>query len=242
MLLSTPYTYDRRYFTRQLQQSSIKQRFCHRPSLCFHQSFLEGAKNSLQIFYGTYTTPYATCFLAVVANPKQALSSIKNPNSSVICQLAFINEVGVKVPQHLLTPFLNELKHNWPQATLHQSNQTNDKQVKKLLNNIFTTKKGKEKTEETWHVLAQATPLQLQVWQAVACLPSGSVASYSQLAAYVQKPLAVRAVASAVARNPVAYLIPCHRIIKNDGQVHAYRWSSTLKLAMLHAEAQNKLR
>lgn len=85
-------------------------------------------------------------------------------------------------------------------------------------------------------VLVSGTQFQQQVWQALADMPAGEVLSYTQLAEWIGKPAAVRAVASAVAANPVAWLIPCHRIVRSSGEVGEYRWGSAIKAAMLSAE------
>ena len=82
-----------------------------------------------------------------------------------------------------------------------------------------------------------STNFQFQVWRALLSIPHGAVWSYSQLAAAMGKPNATRAVASAVAANPVAFLIPCHRVVRATGEVGQYRWQSWRKNALLAWEA-----
>lgn len=82
-------------------------------------------------------------------------------------------------------------------------------------------------------ILADGTDFQLEVWKALTLIPPGKVVSYSDVAGAINRPDAVRAVASAVAANPVSYLIPCHRVVRNNGHVHNYRWGSTRKRLML---------
>lgn len=77
------------------------------------------------------------------------------------------------------------------------------------------------------------TNFQINVWRALMRIPEGYIMSYQQLAAYLECPRATRAVASAVAANPIGYLIPCHRVIKNSGAIGRYRWGSTRKKMML---------
>jgi AraC family transcriptional regulator of adaptative response/methylated-DNA-[protein]-cysteine methyltransferase len=74
-------------------------------------------------------------------------------------------------------------------------------------------------------------------------VPRGAVASYEDIAQQINRPSAVRAVANAVAHNPVAFLIPCHRVIRKTGAIGGYRWGSTRKKALLAWEAskENKL-
>ncbi|MCV2371088.1 methylated-DNA--[protein]-cysteine S-methyltransferase [Roseateles oligotrophus] len=80
------------------------------------------------------------------------------------------------------------------------------------------------------------TPLRLKVWQALMAVPEGQVLSYGQLAQLVGAPKAVRAVASCVAANPIAYLIPCHRVIRANAEFGEYRWGPQTKRALLGLE------
>lgn len=90
----------------------------------------------------------------------------------------------------------------------------------------------------TIKIHVQGTPFQRKVWQALTQLPYGGVLSYGALAEFMQLPSSTRSVASAVARNPVAWFIPCHRIIPVKGGVGAYRWSSQRKKSLLDYERQ----
>jgi AraC family transcriptional regulator of adaptative response/methylated-DNA-[protein]-cysteine methyltransferase len=83
----------------------------------------------------------------------------------------------------------------------------------------------------------QGTNFQINVWKALLRIPEGWVVSYGDIAAYLGKPTAFRAVANAVALNPVGYLIPCHRVIAKSGSIHRYRWGSVRKKAILGWEA-----
>jgi AraC family transcriptional regulator, regulatory protein of adaptative response / methylated-DNA-[protein]-cysteine methyltransferase len=82
----------------------------------------------------------------------------------------------------------------------------------------------------------RGTNLQVQVWRALLGVPAGRLVSYQDLAKTAGNPRAVRAVASAVGRNPIAVLIPCHRVIRSTGVVGEYRWGSTRKCALLASE------
>ena len=86
-------------------------------------------------------------------------------------------------------------------------------------------------------VLAVGTNLQLQVWEALLRVPDDAVVTYGALAEAVGHPRAVRAVASAVGRNPVAVLIPCHRVLRATGGIGGYRWGEVRKRAILAREA-----
>ncbi len=80
-------------------------------------------------------------------------------------------------------------------------------------------------------------PFQVQVWQALLAIPPGQVATYGQIAAVLGRPAASRAVGAAVGANPLAWLIPCHRVIGASGALTGYRWGLPVKRAMLAWEA-----
>ena len=82
----------------------------------------------------------------------------------------------------------------------------------------------------------RGTAFQQKVWQALREIPPGQTLSYTQLAARVGSPRAVRAVASACAANAIAVLIPCHRVVRNDGSLSGYRWGIARKQALLDNE------
>lgn len=86
---------------------------------------------------------------------------------------------------------------------------------------------------------SQATPLQKEVWQALTAIPAGETRTYSQIASAIHKPKAVRAVASAIAKNQQFYLIPCHRVIRSNGQTGQFRWGQELKHDLLQLEKAN---
>lgn len=83
----------------------------------------------------------------------------------------------------------------------------------------------------------KGTNFQVQVWRALLLLPPGSAASYGDLARHIGAPHAARAVGTAVGANPVAFLIPCHRILRASGALGGYRWDPQRKRALLAWEA-----
>ncbi len=89
-------------------------------------------------------------------------------------------------------------------------------------------------------LLITGTNLQINVWKALLNLPNGIVATYSDIANYLDKPKAVRAVASAIARNHIGYLIPCHRVIGKSGAMSGYRWGIERKKILIAYESLNK--
>ncbi|MEO6977115.1 MAG: methylated-DNA--[protein]-cysteine S-methyltransferase, partial [Mucilaginibacter sp.] len=83
----------------------------------------------------------------------------------------------------------------------------------------------------------KGTPFQIKVWETLLKIPMGGVSTYSGIAEKLNNPKASRAVGSAVASNPVAFLIPCHRVIRATGEFGQYHWGSTRKTAMIGWEA-----
>ena len=87
----------------------------------------------------------------------------------------------------------------------------------------------------------KATEFQTRVWQALREVPYGETRSYAELARMIGQPTAVRAVARALATNPVALVIPCHRIVRANGELSGYRWGTERKEALIAQERRGKL-
>ncbi len=88
-----------------------------------------------------------------------------------------------------------------------------------------------------WKVFVRGTDFQIRVWKELLRIPSGSTISYGELAAAAGNPKASRATGTAVGRNPISFLIPCHRVIHSDGSCGNYRWGIQRKSAILAWEA-----
>lgn len=82
----------------------------------------------------------------------------------------------------------------------------------------------------------QGTAFQHEIWAALRAIPSGETRTYQELAAALGRPGSERAVARACATNPIAWLIPCHRVIRQDGELAGYRWGLERKRQLLEAE------
>ena len=88
----------------------------------------------------------------------------------------------------------------------------------------------------TLPLVVQGTPFQQQVWRALCALPVGTTCTYQDLATQLGRPNGARAVGNAVASNLIAWLIPCHRVVRQDGHLSGYRWGVARKRALLEAE------
>ncbi|UWQ54322.1 bifunctional helix-turn-helix domain-containing protein/methylated-DNA--[protein]-cysteine S-methyltransferase [Leisingera caerulea] len=136
-----------------------------------------------------------------------------------ICGLAFAAETGAE-------PAMADMRARWPQAEFVE-----DPAVLRPLADAAFAQKG----ETALHMIG--APLQIKVWEALLRVPSGHVTTYSELAQAIGSPRAVRAVGTAVGRNPVSWLIPCHRALRKSGALGGYHWGLPVKRAMLAYEA-----
>ncbi|MCH9025943.1 MAG: methylated-DNA--[protein]-cysteine S-methyltransferase [Proteobacteria bacterium] len=125
----------------------------------------------------------------------------------------------------------DELGKAWPNATLAR----NDQSMSALARQIFSG------GGNALHLRLKGTNFQLQVWQALLKIPSGNQTSYSELAKTIGRPNSHRAVANAVGRNPVAWLIPCHRVLRASGALGGYRWGVDRKAEILTWELAQKV-
>ena len=120
------------------------------------------------------------------------------------------------------------LAAQWPRAQLARD----DVRAGRLLAQIFGGPR-----RAPIHLLRRGTNFQIKVWEALIRIDAGELVSYRQLAAAAGAPQAQRAVGSALAANTIAYLIPCHRVIREGGETGSYRWGAERKQAMLGWEA-----
>lgn len=139
-------------------------------------------------------------------------------NSRGVCHLAFHDQAA---------GFPNGLQERWPQADFRK----NDREAGKWIRKIFV--RG---TAGTIPAFVSGTSFQLKVWRALLLIPRGNLATYSSIASAIGSPGAVRAVGTACGSNPVAWLIPCHRVIRGTGVVGGYRWGRDRKRSMLAVE------
>ena len=167
----------------------------------------------LAIRYGFGPTPFGECLLA------------DTPRG--ICYLAFVAGSDRQT-------VLGELRQLWPNATVTQ----NPDSTLGLIRQIFNLQSVPPDTPLRAYV--KGTQFQLQIWRALLKIPEGQLVSYGNIASRIKKPEASRAVGTAVGANQLAYLIPCHRVIRNTGVIGEYRWGSTRKKLMLACEYARK--
>lgn len=138
-----------------------------------------------------------------------------------ICHLSFVDDA---------TDSLSGLQARFPNAELCKDEDRFQQQLRGVLRRDW-------EGVVSLPLHLQGTPFQLKVWQALLGIASGSLASYGQFAQGIGKPGAARSVASAIAANQVALLIPCHRVIQAGGGAGGYRWGEVRKSAIIGWEA-----
>lgn len=136
-----------------------------------------------------------------------------------ICGLAFAAEVGADAA-------MADMLSRWPKAEFVE-----DPMVLRDEVHAVFGQSGKARL----HMIG--APFQIKVWEALVSIPTGHVTTYSEIAEAVGNPKAVRAVGSAVGRNPVSWLIPCHRALRKSGGLGGYHWGLPVKRALLAYEA-----
>ena len=136
-----------------------------------------------------------------------------------VCGLAFCDHINEEIA-------LADMMSRWPSATYSAENIFSDLEFKSVLDQ--TTK---------INLCLIGSPLQLQVWSALLKIPAGKVTNYKTLAKHIGKPKAVRAIATAIGRNPLCWLIPCHRVLRTNGELGGYHWGLKVKKAMLRFES-----
>jgi len=140
-------------------------------------------------------------------------------NNRGICHLAFHDQAP---------DFPDGLQVEWPKAAFRRKDEAAGKRASK----IFV-----KKTADRIPAFVSGSAFQLKVWRALLRIPRGNVATYSSIASAIGNPGALRAVGTACGANPVAWLIPCHRVIRATGIVGGYRWGRERKRSMLAVES-----
>lgn len=138
-----------------------------------------------------------------------------------ICHLAFVNNETIGI---------ENLKHIFPNATYIQKTDLMQQDALRFFRNDWN-----DLRKIKLHL--KATPFQLKVWQSLLQIPFGNLSTYGQIANNIQNPNASRAVGTAIGSNPIAFIIPCHRVIKSSGIIGEYHWGSCRKTAILGWEA-----
>ena len=168
----------------------------------------------LTISYGFHKTPFGECLIAVTDRG--------------ICALLFVPDE----PNGHATTY-QALEEKWPSAQLSENPSKTESAAQQIFNGRPSSKNGRDKLT----LYLKGTNFQLKVWEALLRIPPTAVATYGDIAKMIGQPKASRAVGTAIGRNAVGYLIPCHRVIRSSGVIDGYRWGSTRKKAILAWES-----
>jgi len=166
--------------------------------------------DSITIYHGIHNSPFGPYLLGVTDRG--------------ICHMEFLD--------CNLTDTLSTLEKRWPLSRLIQ----NEGMTGRIHKMLFMS----EQTKSHITLQLKGTNFQIQVWQALLRLPYGCAASYEQLASLTNTPAATRACASAIAKNPIAWLIPCHRVVRKIGETGQYRWGASRKKLILAYEGATR--
>ena len=169
--------------------------------------------SGLTIHYGLHHSPFGKCLIATTERG--------------ICHLGFVQTSEGNAIDNLVA--------DWKQAKMVEDY----KSTAPLIDRIFTgpqTGTAFERQNQPLSLHLRGTNFQIKVWEALLNIPSGAVTTYEQIAMRIGSPNAVRAVGSAVGHNPIAVLIPCHRVLRKSGEFGNYRYGAARKMALLARE------
>lgn len=158
----------------------------------------------LTIDYGVHDTPFGKAFVALTARG--------------ICRFTFLR--GMEVQDDL-----RYLQERWPRAAV----QAHPSRTRTVVEGMFDPRTCSDRPLSLY---VSGTNFQVNVWKALLQIPPAAVTSYARVAAAIGSPGSARAVGLAVGANPVAFLVPCHRVIKEGGALGGYRWGEVRKHAM----------
>jgi AraC family transcriptional regulator, regulatory protein of adaptative response / methylated-DNA-[protein]-cysteine methyltransferase len=162
--------------------------------------------SGIRIEYGFHQTTFGSCLIGITERG--------------ICWLSFLQSDEDPVIE------LNKMKAHWHNSVFHQHQELTGE----FVHRIFQQQGSNDKK---LHAFVKGTNFQVKVWEALLRIPLGNITTYQDIAQQIESPRAVQAVGSAVGANHIAYLIPCHRVIRKDGVLGEYRWSATRKKGII---------
>ncbi len=162
----------------------------------------------LRIWYGIHETPFGNCLIA--------------RTDRGICNLSFFDLINTDIAQE-------NLARKWVNAEIIWDQIATQAIIDQIFNPVVVN-------SNPLIALVDGSNFQIQVWQELLKIPFGKITTYQSLAQAIANPDAARAVGNALSKNPIAYLIPCHRVIRTSGDLGGYRWGWERKRAMLSWE------
>jgi AraC family transcriptional regulator, regulatory protein of adaptative response / methylated-DNA-[protein]-cysteine methyltransferase len=179
------------------------------PKIIIHPLTPRESASGLNIHYSVYRNPFGEILIA---------STHKG-----ICFMEFTDSTKEAI---------THLSKCFPNAKLeHQVHEVHEKASMMLSDN--------PNSKDLFHLHLKGTDFQLRVWAALTKIPCGQLVTYGMIAASLDQPSASRAVGNAVAHNPVAYLIPCHRVVPASGKIGNFKWGTERKSKLILWELKN---
>ncbi len=166
--------------------------------------------SGLQIRYGIHDTTFGKALIATTARG--------------VCNIHFLDTTDEQAAEQML-------HLEWLNAKIIPDRQA----TQPLHDLIFSSATNGHQKPLT--LLVKGTNFQIQVWRALLKIPFGGITTYQNVANSIGRPTATRAVGNAVGKNPISYLIPCHRVIRESGELGGYRWGLERKTVILGWEA-----
>lgn len=160
----------------------------------------------IRIDYGFHETPFGTCLIGITERG--------------ICWLSFL-PADSNVKQEL-----EAMKEHWHNSIFHESPEFTNEFVHRIFGANY-------KVSRKLHLFVKGTNFQIKVWEALLTLPMGALTTYQDIACAIKNQNALQAVGSAIGANHIAYLIPCHRVIRKSGILGEYRWGSLRKKSLI---------
>jgi AraC family transcriptional regulator, regulatory protein of adaptative response / methylated-DNA-[protein]-cysteine methyltransferase len=172
-----------------------------------HEAMSPGEyKNGIEMIYGFHVSPFGTCIVVVTKRG--------------VAGLGFC-EVGEEVAA------LQDMQSRWPKAQLRLDIETTSPYAQR----IFTPALWQPETPLRLTFIG--TDFEVSVWESLLKIPMGQATTYGTIAGHVMRPKAARAVGAAVGKNPISFVVPCHRVLGKSGALTGYHWGLTRKQAML---------
>ncbi len=167
----------------------------------------------LDIAYGFHDSPFGEVLLMATARG--------------VSGLAFVDEDKAQTRADALA----DMTRRWPHARYTEAPERTQPHVDRIFNPT------KWSREQPVRLTLIGTDFEVRVWEALLRIPMGKAVSYADIARFIGQPTASRAVGTAVGRNPISFVVPCHRVLRSDGGLGGYHWGLTRKRALIGWEA-----
>ena len=169
--------------------------------------------DGLEIFYGFHASPFGDALVLATARG--------------VAGLAFVNEDAGESRVEALA----DMTRRWPRARFTEAAAVTATHAAR----VFAP--GEWQAEQPVRLVLIGTDFEVRVWEALLKIPMGRAVSYADIARHLGQPTAARAVGTAVGRNPISFVVPCHRVLRGDGNLGGYHWGLTRKKALIGWEA-----